>query len=235
MRLLVLAGGFGTRLSSVVSDVPKALAPINGVPFLQLQLQHWLKQGLREFTFLLYHQADQIIHFLKQQQLELLKDCKLDWVIEPIPLDTGGAVANAVQKLNFEGNFLITNADTWLGSGVHELTQSKPPSMAVVNFADVSRYGQVHFDLKNNVISFDEKKAVPSEGWINAGMYYFSSNFFENWDGKPFSLERDFFKALLKKRYLKAIPLDTDFIDIGVPEDYRFFCDWVESGSLERL
>ena len=48
MRLLVLAGGFGTRLSSVVSDVPKALAPVNGVPFLRLQLENWLKQGLRE-------------------------------------------------------------------------------------------------------------------------------------------------------------------------------------------
>ena len=61
MRLLVLAGGFGTRLKTSIGDVPKALAPIGGIPFLQLQLEHWLSQGVQEFNFLLHHQADQII------------------------------------------------------------------------------------------------------------------------------------------------------------------------------
>ena len=235
MRLLVLAGGFGTRLTSAVSDVPKALAPVQGAPFLRLQLEHWLNQGLREFTFLLHHQADQIIHFLKEQQVELLRDCKLDWVIEPTPLDTGGAIANAVKKLGVERSFLITNADTWLGGGIHELTQSKPPSMAVVNISDVSRYGQVHFDHGNYVTAFDEKKAGLSAGWINAGMYHLSADLLMDWDGEPFSLERDFFKVLLKERGLKVVPLEADFIDIGIPADYYRFCDWVKSDRLDSF
>ena len=64
MRLLVLAGGFGTRLKSVVNNVPKALAPVGSVPFLQLQIEHWYAQGIREFCFLLHHQADKIFTFL---------------------------------------------------------------------------------------------------------------------------------------------------------------------------
>ena len=68
MKLLVLAGGFGTRLRTAVTDVPKPLAPVGDVPFLQLQIEHWLDQGIREFTFLLHHQADQIVAFLKAQQ-----------------------------------------------------------------------------------------------------------------------------------------------------------------------
>ena len=63
-RMLVLAGGFGTRLQSVLANVPKALAPIGDTTFLHLQIEHWIAQGLRSFVFLLHHQAEQIITFL---------------------------------------------------------------------------------------------------------------------------------------------------------------------------
>ena len=117
MTLMVLAGGFGTRLQTAVADVPKALAPIGDVPFLQLQLDHWLAQGLRGFTFLLHHQADQIIAFLQAHRFGLLKDCQVNWLIEPVPMDTGGAIAHAVKTLDLKDEFLVTNADTWLGGG----------------------------------------------------------------------------------------------------------------------
>ncbi len=68
MNLLVLAGGFGTRLQSVVSQVPKALAPVVGVPFLHLQIEHWKSQGIRSFGFLLHHQAELIIGFLQSNE-----------------------------------------------------------------------------------------------------------------------------------------------------------------------
>ena len=157
MRLLVLAGGFGTRLKTTIADVPKALAPIDDVPFLQLQIEHWLSQGLREFTFLLHHQADQIIAFLQAQQGGLLKDCQVDWLIEPVPMDTGGALAHAVKTLELKDDFLMTSAGNLLGGGIYEMEQSSAPAMAVINLADVSRYGQVHFDHLHRVNAFSEK------------------------------------------------------------------------------
>ena len=235
MRLLVLAGGFGTRLKTAVADVPKALAPVDSVPFLQLQIEHWLDQGLREFTFLLHHQADQIIAFLQSQMSGLLTGCQVDWLIEPTPMDTGGAIAHAVQELGLTDDFLMTNADTWLGGGVRELMQSTAPAMAVVNLPDVSRYGQVHFDQSNHVTAFVEKNAQSSAGWINAGLCHLSTGPFKNWNGRPFSLERELFTTLVTNRSLMAVPLQTDFIDIGVPTDYHRFCRWVEAGRQISL
>lgn len=230
MRLLVLAGGFGTRLKAAVADVPKALAPVGGVPFLQFQIEHWLAQGLREFTFLLHHQADQIIAFLQAKQGGLLRNCQVDWLIEPVPLDTGGALAHAVKTLDLKEEFLMTNADTWLGGGIYELMQSAVPAIAVVNLADVSRYGQVHLDQSNHVTAFAEKNAQSVAGWINAGLCHLLPEMFQDWNGRPFSLERELFATLVQNHSLTAVPLQTDFIDIGVPTDYHRFCRWVEAG-----
>ncbi len=235
MKLLVLAGGFGTRLKTVIADVPKALAPIGDVPFLQLQLEHWLEQGLREFTFLLHHQADLIIDFLQMHKVGLLKDCEVDWLIEPVPLDTGGAIAHAVETLDLKDKFLMTNADTWLGGGVFELLQSAAPAMAVINLTDVSRYGQVHFDRAQRVSAFAEKNDQCTAGWINAGLCQLNAELFKSWDGQPFSLERDLFSTLAQNRLLTAVPLQTDFIDIGVPADYHRFCHWVATGRQSSL
>ena len=229
MKLLVLAGGYGMRLQSVVSDVPKALAPVGNVSFLYLQLEHWIAQGVSSFVFLLHHQADLIIGFLKEEQIGSYKDCEIQWLIEPTPMDTGGAIANAVEQLNLSGDFLVTNADTWLGTGIQELWQAGSPSMAVVKVADAGRYGNVHFDDKNLITSFKEKSTTAGTGWINAGMCRLNAGLFKEWNHEPFSLERIIFALLATQGKLKAVPLQTNFIDIGVPEDYFHFCRWIES------
>jgi D-glycero-alpha-D-manno-heptose 1-phosphate guanylyltransferase len=235
LKILILAGGFGTRLKSAVSNVPKAMAPIGGIPFLQLQIEHWRAQGLNDFSFLLHHQADQIIDFLQLMQEGPLMGCQVKWLTEPLPMDTGGAVAYAVKELCLNENFLVTNADTWLGGGVHDLVCAPFPAIAIVNRIDVSRYGLVHFDQSNKVTAFLEKNALITDGWINAGLCHLSSSQFKDWDGQPFSLERDFFPKLVKNQSLTVVPLNTDFIDIGIPGDYYKFCRWIESGKKTSL
>lgn len=235
MRLLVLAGGFGTRLQTAVGNTPKALAPVDGVPFLRLQLEHWLCQGVQEFSFLLHHKADQIISFLQSEKSGLLKGGNVDWLVEPTPMDTGGAVANAVRELNLNGDFLVTNADTWLGTGMVELMCSASPSMAVVNLMDVSRYGQVQFNQNFDVIKFSEKSVTSTPGWINAGIFHLDAALFKDWNGRPFSLERELFVELVQSQRLKAVPLSTDFLDIGVPTDYSRYCRWVADGCKASL
>ena len=94
--MLVLAGGFGTRLQSVVSSVPKPMAPINGVPLLQLQLDHWINQGQRSFIFLLHHQSEKIINFLIHRSQYYGSEVSIEWIVEDVPLGTGGSVSNAI-------------------------------------------------------------------------------------------------------------------------------------------
>ncbi len=235
MKMMVLAGGFGTRLQSVVAEVPKALAPVGQVPFLYLQIEHWIAQGLRSFVFLLHHQAGLIISFLEAEKNGLLKDCKATWLIEPTPMDTAGAVAYAVKQLNLVGDFLLTNADTWLGVGVQDMSRSAAPSMAVLKLTDASRYGQVQFNELFNVTVFNEKSSSQGPGWINAGLCHLNADFFKDWDGQPFSLERVLFPVLAGRVALKAVPLQTDFIDIGIPSDYFRFCRWIAAGRKGKL
>ena len=235
MKMLVLAGGFGSRLKSVVADVPKALAPVGRVPFLYIQIEHWIAQGLRSFVFLLHHQANLIISFLEAEKNGLLTGCQVTWLVEPTPMDTGGAVAYTVKQLNLSGDFLLTNADTWLGAGVQDMSRSAAPSMAVLSLRDASRYGQVQFNDQFYVTAFSEKSSSQRPGWINAGLCHLNADLFKNWDGQPFSLERISFPELAGRGALKAVPLQTDFIDIGIPDDYFRFCRWIDSGREGKL
>lgn len=237
MKLLVLAGGFGTRLQSVVSEVPKALAPVGNVPFLHLQIEHWKNQGINSFAFLLHHQADMIVRFLKnEQQAGALIDCEVRWLVEPTPMDTGGAVAHAVEQLGLTGNFLVTNADTWLGTGIADLTQEIAPAMAVVQLPDATRYGRVQFDEQHRVTAFQEKNSNnQGAGWINAGLCELNAASLKDWDHLPFSLERVTFPAMVARRELRAVTLQTEFIDIGVPDDYYRFCRWVTADRKGTL
>lgn len=229
-RLLVLAGGFGTRLRSAVADVPKPLAPVAGRPYLHYLDESWTAQGVSAITFLLHYQAERITAFVKQQQQDgPLRSCVVDVVVEPTPLGTGGAIAYAVQQLGIKDDFLVANADTWLGSGIRALASTAVPAMAAIEIGDAGRYGNVDIH-DNKVQGFREKQEYQGRGWINAGLYHLGSDLFAGWDGAPYSIERDVFPGLAQSGRLNAVALDTDFIDIGVPEDYFRFCRWVESG-----
>ena len=237
LDLLVLAGGFGTRLQSTISRVPKALAPVGGAPFLHLQIEQWIDQGIKSFVFLLHHQAGLVVDFLRElERTGLLSGCKVRCLVEPTPLDTGGAVAYAVEQLALKQDFLVTNADTWLGSGIQEIARERAPAMAVVRLTDTSRYGCVQFDLQNCVTSFTEKNIMnKGTGWINAGLCKLDAKSFIGRDRSPFSLERDIFPAMVARGELKVVALQTDFVDIGVPDDYHRFCRWIESNRKGDL
>jgi NDP-sugar pyrophosphorylase family protein len=236
LKLLVLAGGFGTRLQPLLQSVPKALAPVGGVPFIELQLEHWIAQQVRSFVFLLHHQAGQIMDYLDMAAANgLLKNCEVISLVEPSPMDTGGAVASAVRELDLTGDFLVTNADTWIGLGIEALTAVDGPAIAVTWLDDTRRYGQVQFDDDHRVIKFAEKNAMNESGWINAGLCRLCSKMFENWDGSRFSLEKQTFPELVKRGELRVVPIENNFIDIGIPDDYRRFCRWVEGGRKDLL
>lgn len=235
MKMLILAGGLGTRLRNVVSDVPKPLAPVGSMPFLHYQIEHWIAQGARSFVFLLHHHADLIDRFIEERHSSLLANCDVKSIVEPQLLDTGGAVAYAVRQLGLDGEFIVTNADTWLGSGVRELSNAGADTMLVVKQEDVSRYGQVDFDDAGFVRAFREKGESRGVGWINAGMGVLRAEHFRKWNGERLSLEKDVFPKLLAARQLRVVPLDSNFIDIGVPADYLKFCRWQASGREGSL
>ena len=235
MRLFVLAGGYGSRLSKVLKGTAKALAPVGNTPFLKIQLESWIDQGITEFTFLLHQHADQIVSFLESEKFNILKKCDVICVIENTPMGTGGAISNAIRELRFQGDFLIVNADTWLGCGFEQLSFSSPNTIAAVEVEDCSRYGAL--DLASGKIKrFIEKKSSCGPGLINAGLYHLSQDIFQGFSSSAnFSLETDLFPSVIHRIGLSALQIETDFIDIGIPEDYFRFCKWIESGRAYEL
>lgn len=234
MRLLVLAGGFGTRLKKELNGKPKPLADINGTPFLQLQIDKWVQNGATEITFLLYYESQQIISFLSENK-EKWKNCDLNWIVEPKPLGTGGAICFAVQKLMLEGSFLVANADTFLSGGFKEIWSCKSPSMLVKYSKDTGRYGAISDDEDGFVTDMREKQLDGHEGYINAGLYHFSAPQFQEWDGEAVSLENTILNNFIKNKMLRTCKVSLDFIDIGVPEDYKNFCAWHLDGQTRQL
>ena len=234
--ILVLAGGFGSRLKSLVSDVPKPLAPVCGKPFLIHLIENLYFLGAREFVFLLHYEADAIKEILVDvTNNNNLDGIKITSLVEDLPLGTGGSIMNAINVLNINESFMVINADTWLGSGFKQLSLSSPNSIAAVSVKDCSRYGALVV-TDGNIEQFLEKKSSNGIGLINAGLYHLSPDIFNQvLNDRIFSLEADIFSSIVNMGMLSAIEINTDFIDIGVPEDYLRFCRWIESGKKIEL
>ena len=105
--LLVLAGGFGTRLRGLVSDVPKPLAPVSGKPFVVHLIERWVEQGVKEFIFLLHFESHLIEDVLSDiLKKERFRDIKINVIVEEKPLGTGGSVWHAIKNLEITKSFL---------------------------------------------------------------------------------------------------------------------------------
>jgi len=233
--LVVLAGGFGTRLKSEINNLPKALAPVHGKPFLRYLLENWLSQGINHLIFSLHYEANQIIDYVETQKIGLLKDCKVEYIIESSPLGTGGAVLNVLRKSELKSDFLLANSDTWLDHGIIELLNTDGLAISVIKVQNTSRYGEVILDASGQIVQFDEKNNDEKPGYINAGLYKLSPSIFDSCTQESFSLEKDFLRKTIQLRKIKAVVLNNSFIDIGIPEDYRRFCKWIESNKTASL
>ena len=217
---IILAGGLGTRLQSVIGDLPKCLAPVAGRPFLSYLLDSSKKQGIRKFVFALGHKTDQIEAFVKKS----LPEGSYIFSTEEEPLGTGGAIYKACGRA--EGpNVIVLNADTYFGitysnlAIIHELKKADC-TLALKPMKAFDRYGAVEIE-KQTVTGFGEKK-YHKEGLINGGVYALSVSSFlhKSFPGK-FSFERDYLEKDYRSGKFLAMVSNAYFVDIGIPEDYQ--------------
>lgn len=219
---IILAGGFGTRLRSVLDGTPKCLAPIRGVPFIEWQIKQMAKQGFSRFIVSLGVYADQVIDHLSK---EWSAGYRIEWVKEVKPLGTGGAVRFAMLTKGLQ-EAVIINGDTFLNGPIPAILEplrvdgGELARVATVMVHDQGRYGGVEIDNSNILVGFSEKGRV-GPGLINAGIYRVHSTVFDGIEEDVFSLERRVFETILKKRSVTALQTFAEFIDIGTPEDYQ--------------
>lgn len=232
-QIIVLAGGFGTRLQSILKGRPKSLANINGIPFLKYLLHKWVADGFDEFIFSLHFSSEEIISFISfERNYGILKSCKIQIVVESHALGTGGAISFALENAEINDTFFVANSDTWIGGSILELDYSDDNIILLAEVEDTSRYGSIKL-LGNKIISFEEKGDAFGKGFINAGTYKLNKSIFHSWDKLPYSLEKDLFPSLMVENRLFGQKINNTFIDIGIPTDYYRFCDFSKNISLK--
>ncbi len=221
--VVILAGGFGTRLRSVFSDRPKVLVPINGVPFLKCYLE-WLRGfGARRIILSLGYMAEMVQEFVKNEDwngMEILAN------VETTPLGTGGAVRACLPLIKSPDAF-VTNGDSVTRLDLARFVEfhrakSARLSMVLTHQPQVSSSGLVTTDANDTVTAFTEKpQGATTGGYINAGLYLMKCEAIEEIPvDKPVSIEKDVFPKFCGRGFY-ALKGEFPFIDIGTPESYQ--------------
>jgi D-glycero-alpha-D-manno-heptose 1-phosphate guanylyltransferase len=219
--IIILAGGLGTRLKSVVSDLPKCMAPVNGKPFLNYVINYFQEQGITNFIFSVGYKHEAIEEYLKEQ----LSTVDYQLSIEEEPLGTGGAIKKAC-ALATDKNILVTNGDTLFKANLSSLqnfhTQKNSNcTLALKPMKDFSRYGVIELNEDGSLKKFSEKRYYES-GLINGGLYMLNIGKFLNETlPEKFSFETGYLEKCYDKRSMFGLVQDEYFIDIGIPEDYE--------------
>jgi len=219
IRAFVLCGGLGTRLRTVLSDRPKSMALVAGVPFLQLLLEQVRSQDVDQIVLGTGYMSEQIEDFFRNgEDLGL----HIRYSREREPLGTGGALKLAEPLLS--DPVLILNGDSyveWNLAAAWKLFREHDAALVIMlqTVLDVSRYGSVTVEKDGRVMEFVEKGTRSGPGLINAGVYLLRKEIVSALPaGKAISLERDVFPRLLVGKVYGLITKGT-FIDIGIPTD----------------
>ena len=219
MEAIVLAGGLGTRLRSVVADLPKALAAVAGRPFLAIVLERLSRHGFTSAVLAVGYKHEMI----RAKFGSMFAGMDIRYAVEAEPLGTGGAIRLAARQCS-EAELFVLNGDSYVDldyagmMAAHRRFASRL-TVCTVEVADAARYGSVLLSA-DRIVGFAEKGAT-GPGRINAGVYCLARNFLDNL-GLPevFSFERDVLTARIAELRPTAFPARGSFIDIGIPQDY---------------
>ncbi len=220
---IILAGGFGTRLKSVVADLPKPMAAVNARPFLDYQLDYLNHSGITNVCLSLGHMAEKI----RSHYGNRYKGLQLSYAIETKPLGTGGGIRLALEEVK-QNEVLVLNGDSFFDIDIRNfyaqhLKAQAHYSLALRKVEDASRYGAITMDEKNRITSFTEKSSAKAPGLINGGVYVLNRDVYlsETEPKENFSIEKEVFEKRMQDLRIFGFVFEDYFIDIGVPDDYQ--------------
>jgi D-glycero-alpha-D-manno-heptose 1-phosphate guanylyltransferase len=226
---IILAGGFGTRLRSVVSNVPKPMAPIDGKPFLQYQLDYLINQGISTIHLAVGYKHEIVSQYFGKH----FRGASLIYSVEHQPLGTGGALINVLRSIKNDGPLIIVNGDTYFPIDIMKFgslceSNSADWGIALFRSADLDRYTGVVLGANGSVISLKHRKKNQTS-LVNGGIYWlnpktgFNQAYLKTFqENSIISLEDQLLpSAISLKQRIFGYEMDNVFIDIGVPEDYH--------------
>ena len=222
MEAIILAGGFGTRLQKLVSDVPKSMAPVNKRPFLEYLFDYLISQGVKKAILSVGYKHEVITYHFKNKY----KTLEIDYVVETEPLGTGGGIRLSLWKI--EGaRALVLNGDSLFRVNYQSmmdfhLKKRADATLALRKSDETGRYGRVSLNRIRRVTGFTEKNEQAGPGYINGGVYIIEKLFLMEPDFRGrFSIEKDCFEQYYPYSKIFGFPSDGYFLDIGIPADYN--------------
>jgi len=223
MKAVILAGGLGTRLKGVITQIPKPMALIGEKPFLEYLLGKLDYSIIDEIILSVGYRYEVIESYFGDS----FQNVPIKYSIENQPLGTGGGIRLALSKIqNNNEPVLILNGDTYFDFNLKELllfhnSNNSDLTLSLKKMFDYDRYGSVIVDGDDKVIGFHEKSYF-SDGLINCGVYLINKNKIDKINfADKFSFELDFMESYFKKLNFYAYTSKGYFIDIGIPADYK--------------
>lgn len=232
LQALILAGGLGTRLRNVIKDRPKAMALVNGRPFLEYQIRFLKNNGIDDIVLSTGYMSEKIEeHFGSGKNYGV----SIVYVEEKELLGTGGAIKNSLDILDRQ--FFALNGDSIFLVDLISMVKFHKNNHAdltltITKVKDKTRFGNVKIDDKFQILGFVEKENIAGD-LINGGIYFFEKNNFD-WNAFPqkFSIEKEFFPNVVTKSKVFGFISDSYFIDIGTEEDYEKFRKQIDTGII---
>ena len=200
MKVVILAGGLGTRLSELTKTIPKPMVKINGKPIIVYIMEQFAKYGHKDFYIALGYKGSVIKKYFKNRFP--------NWNINLI--DTGkktmtGGRLKRLNKYLAENTFLMTYGDGVSNVNINELVRFHKKQNKMVSLTAVrppARFGALK--IQNNKVKYFKEKSKMDEGWINGGFFVIEPKFFRFIKNDKTYLEREPLENLCKKKQLSA-------------------------------
>ena len=187
MKVIILAGGFGTRLSEYTNTIPKPMVQVGKKPILHHIMQLYANYGYKDFYVALGYKGDVIKKYFNNVN----SDWKINLIDTGTSSMTGGRVKR-LQKIIGQETFMLTYGDGLSDININDLVSFHKNHGKMVTISAVrppARFGALK--LKDSeVVSFKEKSQL-TESWINGGFFVMEPNFFEMLSNDETVLEKE--------------------------------------------
>ena len=200
MKVVILAGGFGTRLSEHTKSIPKPMIDINGKPMIYYILKFYAKHGFKDFYIALGYKGQVIKNFFKKNSY--------GWNINLIETGkktmTGGRLKRLTKHLRNE-TFMMTYGDGLSNVNLKKLLKFHKNNKKLVTLTAVrppARFGALK--IKGHLVRYFKEKSKVDEGWINGGFFVIEPKFLNFIKKDDTYLEREPLELASKKKQLVA-------------------------------
>jgi mannose-1-phosphate guanylyltransferase len=225
MRAVVLVGGFGTRLRPLTYSVPKPMLPVGHVPIIERLVANLVRGGVTDVVLALGFKPEP---FVEAFPAGLCAGARVQYAVEPEPLDTAGAIRFAADAAGIDETFVVANGDVLTDLDIGRLVafhheRAAEATVHLIAVADPTAFGVVALDADGRVERFVEKPAPGTEpsNLVNAGTYVLEPSVLSRIpSGEKVSIERATFPAIVDGGGLFALATDDYWIDTGRPDLY---------------